>query len=156
MTPVTQLEKDAQIRLFKSKAARYKKAFEAERRLHEETVIMLNDRIDQVQRLQAQLSQGDATINKEIATIRRRWEATTFGTWITGGEGSLYENRIVCLQGDYTDLDAKLIDLIDITDTRDDCTAEDLIFIAEAHQDIPLLIREIERLQAMLNLEAQP
>jgi prefoldin subunit 5 len=97
-------------------------------------------------------------LDEQMKAIQNRWQASTPGEWITtaGSEGSLYENRIVCLQGEYTDPDAKLIDLIDMSGVRDDCTAEDLQFIAEAHQDIPALLDEIKQLRFKLDhLRAQ-
>ena len=95
-------------------------------------------------------------MEENLLTIRQRWQAATPGEWITtaSSEGSLYENRIVVRQGEYTDPDVKLIDLIDLNSTSDDCTAEDLCFIAEAHQDVPMLIDEVIRLQVYAaNLE---
>ena len=91
--------------------------------------------------------------DEQMKAIQNRWQASTPGEWITtaGSEGSLYENRIVCLQGEYTDPDGKLIDLIDMSGVRDDCTAEDLQFIAEAHQDIPALLDEIKQLRFKLD-----
>lgn len=92
----------------------------------------------------------------DLTAIQKRWEATTQGEWITtaGIGGSFYELRIVSRQGDYTDPDASLIDLIDLNNTGADATAEDLIFMAEAHQDVPRLIEEIARLRAAVPVEA--
>lgn len=87
-----------------------------------------------------------------LAAIQQRWEATTPGEWITTAEseGSAYELQIVSVLGEYTDPDAILIDLIDLSSSDSDFTAADLIFIAEAHQDVPRLIEEIARLRAEL------
>lgn len=87
-----------------------------------------------------------------LAAIQQRWEATTPGEWITTAqyEGSAYETRIICLQGDYPDPDARMITLIDLCDAYTYATTPDLIFIAEAHQDVPRLIEEIARLRAEL------
>lgn len=87
-----------------------------------------------------------------LAAIQQRWQTTTPGEWITtaGSEGSAFELRIVSRQGDYTDPDARLIDLIDLSSSDADATAADLVFIAEAHQDVPRLIEEIARLRAEL------
>lgn len=87
-----------------------------------------------------------------LAAIQQRWQATTPGEWITTAntEGSAYELRIVTLQGDDPDPDARLITLIDLGSTDADATAADLVFMAEAHQDVPQMIEEINRLRAEL------
>jgi len=85
----------------------------------------------------------------DLAAIRARHAASTPGTWITTADiddpYSPWGLEIICV-GDYDDPDARLDHIVRVPD-HDDRPA-DLCFIADAHQDIPALIAEIERLRA--------
>lgn len=85
----------------------------------------------------------------DLAAIRARHAASTPGTWITTADiddpHSPWGLEIICV-GDYDDPDARLDHIVRVPD-HDDRPA-DLCFIADAHQDIPALIAEIERLRA--------
>lgn len=85
----------------------------------------------------------------DLAAIRARHAASTPGTWITTADiddpYSPWGLEIIRV-GDYDDPDARLDHIVRVPD-HDDRPA-DLRFIADAHQDIPALIAEIERLRA--------
>lgn len=85
----------------------------------------------------------------DLAAIRARHVASTPGTWITTADHddpcSPWGLEVICI-GDPNDPDARLNHIVRVPD-HDDRPA-DLCFIADAHQDIPALIAEIERLRA--------
>ncbi len=85
----------------------------------------------------------------ELMAIEERWKKATSGTWITTANPDSAEtpwgwNEVIAV-GDYDDPDARLDHIVQ-TDELDD-RSEDLIFIAEAHQDVPALLAEVRRLR---------
>ena len=82
--------------------------------------------------------------NQQLAEIKHKLSMTTPGDWIAYVND--HESRIVALQGEYTDPDARIITVID----SEHSNAGDLFFIEDAKKDILALLEEIECLQNKL------
>ena len=87
---------------------------------------------------------------QRISEIAARWQAATPGNWITTAGGNdpnvIYADEViaVCDQNDPEIAGLHHIVKVDALDDRPD----DLIFIAEAHQDVPFLLSVIEERDA--------
>lgn len=87
----------------------------------------------------------------EIETIKKRYQATTIGPWIASIEGRDHESGSHFImtgipKGENIWQEKRGEDLEIIG-----ATIADLDFIANARQDIPALIMEIERLQKLVS-----
>ena len=86
---------------------------------------------------------GDTLSDDILQIIRKRWEASSPGPWISSVEGRDHPlgGETVILRGENREAD----DLYLIGGT-----IADYDFVANAKQDIPLLLAEIERLKKLL------
>jgi len=87
----------------------------------------------------------EALSDEDLKEIRRRWEASTPGPWVSYIEGRDFTSEA---SGD------SVIGR-GVNRAEDDLyltggTAADQDFIAHAHQDLPLLLGEIERLRKII------
>ncbi len=84
-----------------------------------------------------------ALTQARLDAIRRRALAATSGTWKTGDRflSGVLGSAVVVISGRYPTLDF---------DPHKNGRA-DAAFVAHAHQDVPLLLAEIDRLRAELN-----
>ena len=89
--------------------------------------------------------------NKRIAEIMARWQASTPGEWITSAEfpESLYAGEVIAVC-DQDDPEISGLHHVLKVDDLDDRPA-DLIFAANAHQDIPFLVSVIAESNALIN-----
>ncbi len=91
----------------------------------------------------ADLTLIDADVSERIAQIMSRWTASTPGEWITTADspGSVYYGEVVAVHNQ-DDPDYGTMSHVLTVPELDD-RPNDLIFAAEAHQDIPFLVSVI-------------
>jgi hypothetical protein len=80
----------------------------------------------------------------ELTTIRKRWQQTTGGEWeavmwMGDKGGAVWGEHFPVMRADWYKTTA---------DRTLEQTKNDLEFAAHAHQDVPTLLDEVERLQA--------
>lgn len=81
-----------------------------------------------------------------IQEIRERHAASTPGEWYPNRDGSFHDVRIHD-DDPSTLVDGMVAGLMEATDAE---------FIAHAHQDVPWLLAEIERLESQLDAAMEP
>lgn len=95
--------------------------------------------------------------DEQLQAIRQRWMDSTPGEWITTADVDIdgetpYWDRVISVAAD-DDAETALSEIVQLPEYEDQ--SADLIFIAAAHQDIPALLDEIERLRAVQRKEVQ-
>jgi hypothetical protein len=97
--------------------------------------------------------------DEQLQAIRQRWMDSTPGEWITTADVDIdgetpYWDRVISVAVSDEYAETALSEIVQLPECEDQ--SADLIFIAAAHQDVPALLEEIDRLQAQAGRSLPP